>query len=135
MRTGLIAQKLGMSRVFTDEGNHIPVTVLRIDNCQVVAQRTREIGLRLALGAQKANILNLVLRRAILLVSAGVACGTVAAWFAVSLARSYIFGVQAHDGLTFSAVVAVLAAASLIAAWIPARHAASIEPIVALRSE
>ena len=100
-----------------------------------VAQRTREIGLRLALGAQKANILNLVLRRAILLVSAGVACGTVAAWFAVSLARSYIFGVQAHDGLTFSAVVAVLAAASLIAAWIPARHAASIEPIVALRSE
>ena len=42
MRTGLIAQKLGMSRVFTDEGNHIPVTVLRVDNCQVVAQRTAE---------------------------------------------------------------------------------------------
>ena len=42
MRTGLIAQKLGMTRVFTDEGNHVPVTVLRVDNCQVVAQRTQD---------------------------------------------------------------------------------------------
>jgi hypothetical protein len=54
---------------------------------------------------------------------------------AVSLARSHIFGVQAHDGLTFGMVVAVLAAASFPAAWMPARHAASIEPIVALRSK
>jgi predicted permease len=100
-----------------------------------VAQRTREIGLRLALGAQKANILNMVLRRALLLVSAGLICGTAMAWFATSLARSYIFGVQAHDGLTFAAVVSLLAAASFLAAWMPARYAASIEPIVALRSE
>ena len=100
-----------------------------------VAQRTREIGLRLALGAQKANILNLVLRRALFLVGAGLVCGAAMAWFATSLARSYIFGVQAHDGLTFGTVVAVLAAASFLAAWMPARYAASIEPIVALRSE
>jgi large subunit ribosomal protein L3 len=57
MRTGLIAQKLGMSRVFTDEGNHIPVTVLRVDNCQVVAQRTQErdgyTALQLGVGAAK----------------------------------------------------------------------------------
>src|SRR5579862_61989 len=57
MRTGLIAQKLGMSRVFTDEGNHIPVTVLRVDNCQVVAQRTEEAdgytALQLGVGAAK----------------------------------------------------------------------------------
>jgi large subunit ribosomal protein L3 len=57
MRTGLIAQKLGMSRVFTDEGNHIPVTVLRIDNCQVVAHRTQErdgyIALQLGVGSAK----------------------------------------------------------------------------------
>src|SRR5665213_49178 len=57
MRTGLIAQKLGMSRVFTDEGTHIPVTVLRIDNCQVVAQRTAErdgyIALQLGVGTAK----------------------------------------------------------------------------------
>jgi large subunit ribosomal protein L3 len=57
MRTGLIAQKLGMSRVFTDDGNHVPVTVLRIDNCQVIAQRTIErdgyVALQLGVGAAK----------------------------------------------------------------------------------
>ena len=57
MRTGLIAKKLGMSRVFTDEGNHVPVTVLRVDNCQVVAQRTQErdgyTALQLGAGAAK----------------------------------------------------------------------------------
>src|SRR6202046_5028555 len=57
MRTGLIAQKLGMSRVFTDEGNHIPVTVLRVDNCQVVAQRTQDrdgyTALQLGVGTAK----------------------------------------------------------------------------------
>jgi predicted permease len=100
-----------------------------------VAQRTREIGVRLALGAQRANILELVLRRALLLVGAGLVCGMVMSWFAVSLARSYVYGVQVHDGLTFVTVTAVLAVASFLAAWMPARHAASIEPIVALRSE
>ncbi len=100
-----------------------------------VAQRTREIGLRIALGAQKTNILGLVLRRALLLVSAGLACGTVAAWFAVSMARSYIYGVNAHDGVTFLSVALVLALAAFTAAWIPARHAASIEPMQALRAE
>jgi large subunit ribosomal protein L3 len=57
MRTGLIAQKLGMSRVFTDDGNHVPVTVLRIDNCQVVAHRTQDrdgyVALQLGVGAAK----------------------------------------------------------------------------------
>src|SRR5437588_12135439 len=57
MRTGLIAQKLGMSRVFTDEGNHVAVTVLRVDNCQVVAQRTQDrdgyTALQLGVGTAK----------------------------------------------------------------------------------
>jgi len=100
-----------------------------------VAQRTREFGLRIALGAQKRNILRVVLQRALLLVCAGLACGTVLAWFAVSLAQSYIFGVQVHDAATFTAVVLVLASTSLLAAWLPARYAASIEPIQALRTE
>jgi predicted permease len=100
-----------------------------------VAQRTREFGLRIALGAQKSNILQLVLRRALLLVTVGLVCGAVMAWFAVSLAGSYIYGVQAHDGWTFALVAMVLASASLLAAWLPARHAASIEPTQALRSE
>jgi len=100
-----------------------------------VAQRTREIGLRIALGAPQANILSLILRRALLLVAAGLSIGGVMAWFAVRFASSYIYGVQAHDGLTFAAVVVVLAAASMVAAWLPARRAASVDPILALRSE
>jgi predicted permease len=101
----------------------------------VVAQRKREFGLRIALGAQQSNILRLVLRRALFLVGVGLACGAILAWFAVSLARSYIFGVQAHDGLTFASVAMVLACAAFLAAWIPARNAASTEPMQALRTE
>ena len=100
-----------------------------------VAQRTREIGLRIALGAPQRNILSLVLRRAMVLVGIGLALGTAISWFASTLARSYIFGVQVHDGFTFAVVLAVLAAASLMAAWLPARRAATVDPILALRSE
>ena len=100
-----------------------------------VAQRTREIGLRIALGAPQGSILSLVLRRALSLIGLGLTVGGVLAWFAAALARSYIFGVQAHDALTFIAVVFVLASASLVAAWLPARRAAAVDPILALRSE
>jgi predicted permease len=100
-----------------------------------VAQRTREIGLRIALGAPQANILALVLRRALLLVGIGLVAGGVLAWFAVKLASGYIYGVRVHDALTFAAVVLVLAAASFFAAWLPARRAAAVDPILALRSE
>jgi len=100
-----------------------------------VSQRTREIGLRIALGAPQANILNLVLRRALLLVGAGLTIGGVLAWFAVQFAKGYIYGVPAHDALTFIAVVIVLTSSSLLAAWLPARRAAAVDPILALRSE
>jgi predicted permease len=100
-----------------------------------VAQRTREIGLRIALGAPQGNILALVLRRAVLLVAIGLATGGVLAWFAVKLAGGYVYGVQVHDALTFAAVGGLLAAASFFAAWLPARRAAAVDPIIALRSE
>jgi predicted permease len=100
-----------------------------------VAQRTREIGLRIALGAPQSSILNLVLRRSMILVGLGLAIGGVMAWFAVSLSRTYIFGVQAHDAVNFAAVGLVLVLASLTAAWLPARRAASIDPMQALRTE
>jgi len=100
-----------------------------------VAQRTREIGLRLALGAQRGNILKLVLQRALMLVAVGLVCGGAMAWFSVKLAQSYLYGVAAHDGLTFGTVALVLGVASFFAAWLPARHAAAIEPMQALRSE
>lgn len=100
-----------------------------------VAQRTREIGLRIALGAPQTNILNLILSRALLLVAAGLAIGGVLAWFASRLTSSYIYGVRTHDALTFAAVILILVAASFVAAWLPARRAAAVDPIVALRAE
>ena len=100
-----------------------------------VAQRKREIGLRIALGAPQNNILKLVMRRATILASIGLALGGVLAWFAVRLAHSYLFGVQPHDGLTFAGVALVLATSALLAAWLPARRAASTDPMEALRSE
>ncbi|MGA9667835.1 MAG: ABC transporter permease [Terracidiphilus sp.] len=100
-----------------------------------VAQRTREIGVRIALGAPQANILSLVLRRALLLAVIGLAAGSVLAWFSVRVTSGYIYGVDAHDALTFTAVVAVLGTASFLASWLPARRAAAVDPIIALRSE
>jgi len=100
-----------------------------------VAQRTREIGVRIALGAPQSSILCLVLRRALLLVVVGLSAGAVMAWFAAKLMSGYIYGVSAHDGITFAGVALVLAAASFLAAWLPARRAAAVDPILALRSE
>ena len=100
-----------------------------------VAQRTREIGIRMALGAQQSTILGLVLRRAVVLVAIGLTLGGTLAWFAARFAGSYIYGVQAHDALTFAAVTVILAASAFIAAWLPARRAAAVDPILALRSE
>jgi predicted permease len=100
-----------------------------------VAQRTREIGLRIALGAPQSNILSLILRRALLLVTMGLSIGGVLAWFAVKFTSGYIYGVKAHDAITFTSVVVVLAAASFLAAWLPARRASAVDPILALRWE
>jgi predicted permease len=100
-----------------------------------VAQRTREIGLRIALGAPQAGILKLVLRRAAILIGIGLVAGSAIAWFAVKLARTYLFGVAAHDAANFIAVALVLILTALVAAWLPARRAASIDPMQALRSE
>jgi predicted permease len=100
-----------------------------------VAQRTREIGIRMALGAPQASILGLILRRAVLLVAVGLVIGGALAWFAARFAATYIYGVRAHDALTFAAVTLVLALSSFLAAWLPARRAAAVDPILALRSE
>ena len=100
-----------------------------------VTQRTREIGVRLALGAQREDVLRMVLRQASRLLIAGLLIGILAAYFATKLVRSFLYGVAQHDFPTIAAVSALLLAVGLVASYIPARRAASIDPMQALRSE
>jgi predicted permease len=101
----------------------------------VVAQRTREMGVRIALGAGRGNLLWLVMRQAGAMLLVGVVAGSALAWFAARFVRSYLYGVNAHDGWTLAGAVVLLCASGLAAAYVPARRAAKVDPIVALRAE
>jgi macrolide transport system ATP-binding/permease protein len=100
-----------------------------------VSQRTREIGVRMALGAQRGSVYQLVLREGARLAAWGIGTGIVSALVITMLLRSMLFGVQSWDVATFAAVSLVLATAALLASYIPARRAASINPMEALRAE
>lgn len=100
-----------------------------------VAQRTRELGVRIALGASSFNVLNLVLRQAIMTALLGVAVGAAIAFAMTRLMESMLFGVSSSDPLTYAAVSAALLLVVLIAAFVPARRATRVDPMVALRYE
>ena len=100
-----------------------------------VARRTSEIGLRMALGADRGKVLVLILSKALMLVGIGLAIGIPVALLGGRLMRSQLYGVHAYDPLTMIAAVLVLAAFAAVAGFIPARRAASIEPMQALRTE
>ncbi len=100
-----------------------------------VAQRTREIGIRVALGAQPRDILELVMRQGIGAVVVGVAVGVVAALALTRLMTSLLFGVKPTDALTFLSVAVILTCVALAASYIPARRAMRTDPLVALRHE
>src|SRR5580693_977394 len=101
----------------------------------MVNQGTREIGIRLALGATQKNILQLILRQGMILALTGVAIGLAGAFALTRLMRSLLFGVRSTDPLTFIAIAALLAVIALLASYIPARRAARIDPMVSLRCE
>ncbi|HEY3990630.1 MAG TPA: ABC transporter permease [Acidobacteriaceae bacterium] len=100
-----------------------------------IRQRRREIGVRMALGAQRSQVVALFLRRALTLVAYGLVIGLVASHFAARLLRSYLYGVDARDPLTQLAVSVVLLLCAGLAAWLPSHRAATIEPSEALRAE
>jgi putative ABC transport system permease protein len=100
-----------------------------------VTERTREIGIRMALGAETGHVLSMVLRRTLVLALAGVGIGTLASLAATRVLQRFLFEVKPGDPLTLLAVIAVLVAAALAAAWLPARRAARVDPVVALRYE
>jgi predicted permease len=101
----------------------------------VVSQRTREIGVRMALGATRANVVRMVLLNACALVAAGLALGAIAAWYLSAVSQAFLFRLQATDPRAFVAAVVCLFLAGLAAAAIPARRAAGVDPMVALRVE
>lgn len=100
-----------------------------------VSQRTREIGVRMALGAQRSSVYRMIMRQAVILAAIGLGIGLLCSMGASMLIRNLLFGVQAWDAMTLGAVALLLALVSLAASLLPARRAASVNPVDALRAE
>ena len=102
---------------------------------ETIGQRTSEIGLRMALGAQTGDILRMILRPSLILTFAGIVLGVAAGCYLVRYLQSLLFGVDPRDAVTFWSAGGLLMAVSLIAAYLPARRAARIDPVAALRTQ
>ena len=100
-----------------------------------VAQRTREMGIRMALGAQSRDVLSLVVRQAMILTLGGVVIGLLASFALTRLMKNLLFSVSVTDPLTFAVIALLLILIALFACLIPARRATKVDPLVALREE
>jgi ABC-type antimicrobial peptide transport system permease subunit len=100
-----------------------------------VVQRTTEIGVRIALGAQLGGVLWMILKESLVLLGIGVALGLPLAFVATRSIKSQLFGLSAIDPLTFATAIAVVSGMTILATWLPARRAAKVDPLTALRYE
>jgi putative ABC transport system permease protein len=100
-----------------------------------VSQRTNEIGIRIALGAGKKSIFRLVVGQAMTIVAISLVAGVIGAFAATRLLNSLLFGIGASDPVTFIAIMLLVTVVAFVAAWLPARRATRVDPIVALRAE
>jgi putative ABC transport system permease protein len=100
-----------------------------------VAQRSRELGVRMALGATRRNVVQLVVRQGMLLAAVGLALGMLAAFATTRLLRSLLFGVSETDPVTMTAVAVAVTGAAFVASYLPALRAARVDPMEALRHE
>ncbi|HET6343336.1 MAG TPA: FtsX-like permease family protein, partial [Myxococcota bacterium] len=99
----------------------------------LVAQRHRDIGIRMAIGASRRQVVALVVRDAAILVAIALAVGLMAAWGAGGLFAHYLYGVSPHDPFTIALALVLLAAIAAVASWVPVRRASRIDPLVAIR--
>jgi len=100
-----------------------------------VSSRTREMGVRLALGARAGQVAALILQQGAGVIVTGVAAGLVGAWWLARTVQSFLFGIEPRDPAVFGAAAAVLLFVAFVACWFPARRAARVDPVVALRAE
>ena len=135
--TSLGSQTLAVRLLWIFAGSALLISIAGIYGLLAynVSQRTRDLGVRMALGATRGNVISLVLRQAGILLGIGVCIGVVAAVSAGSVLRSFLYGVVPYDAWTIVAVSALLLASGLFASYIPARRASRIDPVKALRWE
>lgn len=137
MSQGLWAPRMGAALLAVFGGLALVLAVIGVYGVlsYSVNQQTREIGIRVAMGAQTGRVLGLVVGQGMRLAAAGLILGLLVAFAAMRFLSSLLFGVSAHDPLTFGGVALILALAAVLACYIPARRATKVDPIIALRYE
>jgi ABC-type antimicrobial peptide transport system permease subunit len=134
---GLWASRMGAALLSIFGGLALTLAMIGIYGVMsyTVAQRTQEIGIRMALGAQAGDVFRLVLRQGMLLALSGAAAGIVGALLVGRMIADLLYGIRPQDPITYAGVALVLILVALVACYIPARRATRVDPLVALRYE